>query len=494
MPAWWVHAGQVSKTGPGGLLSTGEFAIQGEKNFLAPSQIALGLGVMFQISKESVRNHRGRENVPEEQEEPPGEAVEDGGEGKEDEEQGKEDEQVNEQEEGQQREGEREKQEKGEEEDKNEEEQGSDSGVQQNHEGDSLDKLLKPRTSADDNDEKIASGRTDTVQERDQVARGKQTTGPEDVEEQASQVEEQDSQEKETPPAAPHPENKQHLSTRERRLMKNENPTESSSAATSSVAGGTVSKTTSKSTHTPAPTRGKKAKGKKVAAKYADQDEEERELALRLLGANNNAKTQKAAAGAANKANRAREAERQKQRRRAQHDRAAEAERKRQAIFEQGTDDQDEETLASEAADLACLPALVGKPLPEDEILAAIPVCAPSAALSKCRYRVKLLPGTVKKGKAVREIIGRWIAETAATGKAKKDYAEDAGISLSAAEKLSAREGEMFKGWKDAEIINCVPVGGVRIAFPGGGGGGRGDGKAKTKGGGGKGGKGSKKR
>ena len=405
-------------------------------------------------------------------------------------------------------------------EEEDEEDEEDERGQEQEHnESDSLDNPLQPRvsdlaTATNGSYGKEADGTFNGQDEQGQAGEKEEKVeeahGPEEEEgEDEINQASQDNKESTTLPdekgAAPQPEGKRHLSTRERRSMRKGKPIEPSADATetSSVAGGTAS-VSSKSLppnkakkSTPAPTRGKKSKEKKAAAKYADQDEEDRELALRVLGANN-AKTQKAAAEVAKKADRAREAELQKQRRRAQHDRAVEAERKRQAAFEQGVgEEQDEESAVSEAADLSWLPALIGNPLPEDEILAAIPVCAPFAALNRYKYRVKLLPGTVKKGKAVKEIIGRWIAETT-TGKAKKDYAEEASISLAAAERLSEREGELMKGWKDTEIINSVPVGGVRIssgsAATAGGKGGGGGGKGKSKGSGGGGGKGGKKK
>ena len=136
----------------------------------------------------------------------------------------------------------------------------------------------------------------------------------------------------------------------------------------------------------------------------------------------------------------------------------------------------------SEAADLSWLPALVGTPSPDDEILGAIAVCAPWAALGRYKYKVKLQPGAVKKGKAVKEIVGRWVSETT-TGKVKKEYAEDLGISRVDAEKLREKEGELIKGWKETEIINTMPVGKVRIMTPGSGGGGGDKGKSGAKGG-----------
>lgn len=55
--AWWVRAEQVSKTAPTGeYLTTGSFMIRGKKNFLPPSRLELGLGVLFYITEDSVKN------------------------------------------------------------------------------------------------------------------------------------------------------------------------------------------------------------------------------------------------------------------------------------------------------------------------------------------------------------------------------------------------------------------------------------------------------
>ena len=42
---------------------------------------------------------------------------------------------------------------------------------------------------------------------------------------------------------------------------------------------------------------------------------------------------------------------------------------------------------------------LTGNPLPNDILLYAVPVCAPYTALQSYKYRVKIIPGTTKKGK-----------------------------------------------------------------------------------------------
>jgi len=46
--AWWVYDHQVSKTAPTGeYLTTGSFMIRGKKNFLPPSSLVMGFGILF---------------------------------------------------------------------------------------------------------------------------------------------------------------------------------------------------------------------------------------------------------------------------------------------------------------------------------------------------------------------------------------------------------------------------------------------------------------
>jgi hypothetical protein len=52
-----------------------------------------------------------------------------------------------------------------------------------------------------------------------------------------------------------------------------------------------------------------------------------------------------------------------------------------------------------ELANLTSLDSLTANPLPEDILHFAIPVCAPYPALQKYKYKVKLTPGTLKRGK-----------------------------------------------------------------------------------------------
>uniref|UniRef100_A0A672J2C2 Ribosome quality control complex subunit NEMF n=1 Tax=Salarias fasciatus TaxID=181472 RepID=A0A672J2C2_SALFA len=62
--AWWVHHHQVSKTAPTGeYLTTGSFMIRGKKNFLPPSYLIMGFGFLFKVDEQSVSRHRGERKV-----------------------------------------------------------------------------------------------------------------------------------------------------------------------------------------------------------------------------------------------------------------------------------------------------------------------------------------------------------------------------------------------------------------------------------------------
>ncbi|CAO3590807.1 unnamed protein product [Absidia cylindrospora] len=56
--AYWVHPDQVSKSAPTGeYLSTGSFMIRGKKNFLPPVQLVYGFGYLFKLDESSIGNH-----------------------------------------------------------------------------------------------------------------------------------------------------------------------------------------------------------------------------------------------------------------------------------------------------------------------------------------------------------------------------------------------------------------------------------------------------
>ncbi|KAM4065169.1 ribosome quality control complex subunit 2 [Hirsutella rhossiliensis] len=415
MGAWWVNADQVSKSAPTGeLLPTGVFAVRGEKSFLPPPQLLLGLGVMFKISEESKARHAkhrldGGDTVGEttaesdqtgNQRRPAAtEALEDNEEGARDDaaaHANTDDMSDNESEEEPELESER------------------DNPLQVSSDG-----------HGDDSVEAAEDAMTDL-----------------NVTEQPYELDPEEDEAREVPSRGPAPSKKA------------------------------------------PPKRGQKGKAKKIANKYKDQDEEDRAAAEALIGAA--VGKQRAEAEAKARAEAQAELEAARERRRAQHQRqqkqTARHEEIRRVMMDEGVDTLE----GDEAEKVTGLDVLVGTPLPGDEVLEAIPVCAPWSALGKFKYKAKMQPGATKKGKAVKEVVERWKLDSARKGSVD-EAARDT-------ERMWPREVELLKGLKPEEVINCVPVGKVKIMMSGGSGGGA-KGKAGGKGQGksGRGGRGSKK-
>ncbi|KAK4137036.1 DUF814-domain-containing protein [Trichocladium antarcticum] len=248
---------------------------------------------------------------------------------------------------------------------------------------------------------------------------------------------------------------------------------------------------TSQKTQPAPPKRGQRGKAKKIATKYKHQDDEDRTLMEQLLGVA--AARDKAEAEAAAKAEREAAAAAAAARRKQAQDRMkkqiAEHEAVRaKAMLDGGDGDGDgdgDDGGVGEDMDGAGIDSLVGTPLPGDEILAVVPVCAPWSALGRVKYKARLQPGQVKKGKAVKEIVERWrIAANAGAGAGAGGRKARAVVDERAedVERMWPREMELIKGLKAEEAINVVPVG--KVAGPGGGkGGGSGKGGGRGKGG-----------
>jgi hypothetical protein len=65
-------------------------------------------------------------------------------------------------------------------------------------------------------------------------------------------------------------------------------------------------------------------------------------------------------------------------------------------------------------ADERAVHTLVGTPHADDTLLYVVPCCAPWAATRKWRYRVKITPGVLKRGAAVKQCLGLFLKETPA--------------------------------------------------------------------------------
>uniref|UniRef100_A0A8C0FBA6 Ribosome quality control complex subunit NEMF n=1 Tax=Bubo bubo TaxID=30461 RepID=A0A8C0FBA6_BUBBB len=91
----------------------------------------------------------------------------------------------------------------------------------------------------------------------------------------------------------------------------------------------------------------------------------------------------------------------------------------------------------------ALLDSLTGQPHPEDVLLFAVPICAPYTAMTNYKYKVKLTPGTQKKGKAAKIALHNFMQSKEA----------------------SAREKDLFRSVKDTDLSRNIP-GKVKVSAP----------------------------
>lgn len=430
MSAWWANATQVSKSAPGGdFLPAGSFSISGKKNFLPPAQLLLGFGVIFRISDESKSRHMKHRVIDDSSSVAETSSSILGSEAGVSELAGTPPALIDDDE-----------SDDGEDRESDDEELEPKSNPLQTQSG------IEPHISDEDNDV------TNLIEDLK-------------IEEKPVTIEPK--------PPSNHPD---------------ESDNESEAPTDLNITTGTQTPNPQNLNKKggPAPLkRGKKGKAKKMATKYKDQDEEDRLAAQQLIGSS--AGQEKARVEAESKEKRELELAFQKERRRAQHARTqqetAAHEKLRREKMEKGEDEIDD----AEEEKMAALDSLVGTPMRGDEILEAIPFCAPWSAMGKFKYKAKIQPGAQKKGKAVKEILGRWVAASAAKG-VVDEKAEDG-------ERMWPREVELLKGWKVEEITNTIPVSKVRVMMAGGGGSAVKGGQVKGNGKGGKvSGRGSKKR
>lgn len=67
--AWWVYPHQVTKTAPTGeYLTVGSFMIRGKKNFLPPAPLIMGFGLLFRLDESSLGAHLNERRVRGEEE------------------------------------------------------------------------------------------------------------------------------------------------------------------------------------------------------------------------------------------------------------------------------------------------------------------------------------------------------------------------------------------------------------------------------------------
>nr|XP_019953624.1 PREDICTED: nuclear export mediator factor NEMF isoform X1 [Paralichthys olivaceus] len=440
--AWWVHHHQVSKTAPSGeYLTTGSFMIRGKKNFLPPSYLIMGFGFLFKVDEQSVFRHKGErkvKTVEEDMEEVTSrtaELLEEGeeliGDDSSNEDQGEE------------RDG-------GNKEVKKEE---GEADVEEEEEGRDDEEGMEKETEDGEGEE---FSFPDTTISLTHLQPSRSVQNPGFKKETTSQAE-VDSQVK------------KHVTAKQRREEKKKKQKQEGcdvEEKTDTSHGGSAADQGPKAAGGPSQPplkRGQKNKLKKIKEKYKDQDEEDRELMMQLLGSAGSAKEEKDKGKKGKKGKGKDEPIKKppppKQPQKPRNTETA-AKKPEQAGGEEGGDDRqrgeeggpaeqedkedeaDQDNPGAEEAE-TLLTSLSGQPHPEDVLLFAVPVCAPYTALSNYKHKVKLTPGSQKKGKAARTAV----------------------LSFMKAKEASTREKDLFRSVKDSDLFRNMP-GKVKVSAP----------------------------
>ncbi|XP_061824217.2 ribosome quality control complex subunit NEMF isoform X1 [Nerophis lumbriciformis] len=422
--AWWVHHHQVSKTAPTGeYLTTGSFMIRGKKNYLPPSYLIMGFGFLFKVDEQCVFRHRGERKVKTVEEDMDevanrtAELLEEGEELIAGDDSGGEDEAG----------GEEEEEENKLQVDDVEDTRGNDS------EAEASEELSYPDTT-------IALTHLQPNRSSQKV------TFKED----------------ESPQADVHLLGKKHMTAKQRREEKKkkqkpeeatdpDNNTDPTPAAPEVDPG---SKSVTGPSQAP-PKRGQKNKMKKIREKYKDQDDEDRQLMMQLLGSAGSTKEEKEK-GKKGKKGKGKEellrkaAPQKPPPKPRQEETVAKRPQQRTGEEEEGAlaeqeekeDDVDPDNPGAEEAE-NLLTSLTGQPHLEDVLMFAVPMCAPYSALSNFKHKVKLTPGSQKKGKAARTAL----------------------LSFMKAKETSAREKDLLRSVKDGDLSRNMP-GKVKVSAP----------------------------
>ncbi|KYO47271.1 nuclear export mediator factor NEMF [Alligator mississippiensis] len=466
--AWWVYHHQVSKTAPTGeYLTTGSFMIRGKKNFLPPSNLMMGFSFLFKVDESCVWRHREERKVKVQDEDV--ETVTSGS---------------NELElediellapEGDDSSSDEEKAEP----------QEAPNGVNIKTETsleEALAETIHEEAVADPDRDRINNP---AAQEETSEEDGAESEEEVEGQELASEVKDEEMQYPDTAIDLSHLQSqrsqqkmiikeevsdlsdskshgRRHLSAKERREMKKrkqqndtenlealeEREKESNSLLTPPAAA-------SKSMSAPQPVkRGQKSKMKKMKEKYKDQDEEDRELIMKLLGSagsNKDDKLKKGKKGKTKEEPVKRPPQKPKSGQRANegvketppggvvlHDSQDVAPEEQQ----DEKDEQDQDQQGIEEGE-TLLDSLTGQPYLDDVLLFAIPICAPYTTMTNYKYKVKLTPGTQKKGKAAKTALHNFMHS----------------------KEVTAREKDLFRSVKDTDLSRNIP-GKVKVSAP----------------------------
>ncbi|NXF23355.1 NEMF factor, partial [Rhodinocichla rosea] len=449
--AWWVSHSQVSKTAPTGeYLTTGSFMIRGKKNFLPPSYLMMGFSFLFKVDESCVWRHREERKVKVQDEEldtvsssaselvaeevelledveaPEGEEAPEDVEAAED----------------------------------------VEATAESTHEEGSAEQG-GGNTPAPDADSEEDDG--DSEEEHPEP---KREVKEEEVNYPDTTIDLSHLQPQRVCPKLPLPpqgdsraQGRRHLSAKERREMKkkkqqnnseNSELSEEKQKEAETEPQPVAAPTCPKAAPAPQPIkRGQKSKMKKMKEKYRDQDEEDRELIMKLLGSAGSNREDKGKKGKKGKT-KEEAAKKQQQKPKPLRRAAGGAKESLPAGIvlheaqEPALDELQEDKVRSgmgngmvEQEGKALLDSLTGQPHPEDILLFAVPICAPYTAMTNYKYKVKLTPGTQKKGKAAKIALHNFMQSKEA----------------------SAREKDLFRSVKDTDLSRNIP-GKVKVSAP----------------------------
>ncbi|KAJ2359320.1 hypothetical protein IWW50_000044 [Coemansia erecta] len=456
-PAWWVEARQVSKTAPTGeYLSTGSFMIRGKKHFLPPTQLVYGFGLLFRLADdESVARHSAarqqRRAIMEENLKTAA---------------------------------------------------GSADSKQ-------ASAPVKP-AAADDADDSFTI--IDAKEKPVAAAAGTMDFDAARIKYNLEEIEnatEDAFQDADTHMANAGGDSKRRLTAKERRDQRKQNseaaqPAQVPVPVLKQEPAGKLSKKEqrrlaeeakyaqpqqSKEEKKQQPQkRGKKGKMKKMKEKYAEQDEEDRNLRMALLGAAGKKSAGKDVSLAESTDREplgkveqppsivdqikalAVEDPTEPQSSAEPNDAVAkEEEEEEEEPEKQGVENNDDEDVPELPMEqLNVLDTLTSSPLAGDNLSFAIPVCAPYTSLSSYKYRVKLVPGTMKKGKACKMALTVMLA--ANDGNKPRSAVQTTGdadaIERAELETILAnREKALMKAVPETEMIAQM-LGKVKVTAP----------------------------
>ncbi|XP_049948427.1 ribosome quality control complex subunit NEMF-like [Schistocerca serialis cubense] len=425
--AWWVHSDQVSKTAPTGeYLTTGAFMIRGKKNFLPPSHLVMGFSFLFKLEDDSIQRHKDESKVRNVEDDAISAVTDISAE------QDQEIELVDSDDEG----------------DGDNSHEKHDEAVSQENNEDAEDVQADETTKEIEAVEAAKGDMNDSDAPNEEDNAEGQPMFP-DVE-----LKIEHSLNRLSLHVVNKPQNGVNDTDDQKMASRHQNRKQKPTQQKNEVAEDSDSKSGNKSQQQLK--RGQRAKLKKIKEKYKDQDEEERKLRMEILQSAGSPKDSKKGKKSA------KDAKGKNQKSKGTNGVVASAERQqaeqksrprpapKPSNQEHGGDESDgggggaaEEVEVTAAAEVDMLDSLTGFPLPEDELLFAVPVVAPYTTLLNYKFKVKITPGTGKRGKAAKTALNVFLKDHTTTG----------------------REKDLIKSVKDEDLSRNIP-GKVKISAP----------------------------